>query len=306
MPTISLYQDLLARFESADIYSPDLPHETAETTLNALWQTAAGKPCSAQRTPAMEDHIQDLSSKQELFLQTLVSQRLNGTPLPHLTGRVHFMGLELLYEPGVLAPRPETALLGYSASELIARLPVQNVPVLGVDVGCGCGNISGGIATRHPDLRLFSIDITGPCVEMTRKNVAFLNLGERVTVYKGDLFAPLKETGIEGQADIIVSNPPYIPSSKLQSSHSHLLYHEPKEAFDGGIYGFSVHQRLIKESIAMLKPGGYLLFEFGLGQEKQVSVLLSRTKGYSPVVFRKDDAGNPRVAVVQKLAVMQE
>jgi len=299
MPTNSTYENMLTRLAGAAIYSPDLPDETAESTLRALWLTAAGDPCSAQE--AIKRQLPNLNPEQQSALDALVEERLCNIPLANLTGRVNFLGLELLYEPGVLAPRPETEILGYAASEIAGRIGRQSDTLLGIDMGCGCGNLSCALAARHRSLRLMSIDITDNCVAMTRRNVAFLNLGERITVFHGDLFAPLMDLDIHGNVDFIVSNPPYIPSNKLQSDLSHLLDHEPREAFDGGVYGFALHQRLIRESHGLLKRGGYLLFEFGLGQHKQIDALFRRAKGYSPVEYKTDDNGNPRVAVSCKV-----
>ena len=110
------------------------------------------------------------------------------------------------------------------------------------------------------------------------RNVEHLGLGDRVEVCQGDLFAGLADQGLEGTIDIVVCNPPYISSGRLAGDRAELLEHEPREAFDGGPYGLSIHQRVMADAPRFLKPGGWLLMEFGLGQHRQVKILLDRTQ----------------------------
>jgi release factor glutamine methyltransferase len=298
MPLEPLYSKLLAQLTAGIALSPDLPDETFDATLRALWQAAAGTPCSAHQ--ARELPLQDLTDLQSETLTQLVEERISGVPLAHLTGRVSFMGLELLAEPGVLIPRPETEILGNAVVSLARELCATRDSILIVEIGCGSGNLACGIAVRVPEVRIISIDVSPECVELTRKNVQLFRIDERVTVLLGDLFLPLKGRGIEETVDIVVSNPPYIPSGKLATDHSRLVVNEPREAFDGGPFGFAIHNRLIKESIDFLKPGGTLMFEFGLGQDRQVGTLFARSEGYEPVQFAADAAGRNRIALAKK------
>jgi release factor glutamine methyltransferase len=89
----------------------------------------------------------------------------------------------------------------------------------------------------------------------------------------------------------------------LESECAGLLEHEPREAFDGGPYGLSIHQRVITQSLAFLRPGGQLLFEVGLGQAKQVKILFSRSRAFEDIQFANDPAGNARVIVAKRAAV---
>ncbi len=98
--------------------------------------------------------------------------------------------------------------------------------------------------------------------------------------------------------DLVVMNPPYIPSHVLEATLANLLEHEPRAAFDGGPYGISILTRLLQESPAFLRPGGHLLFEFGLGQAGLVEALVERNRVYSDLRFAGDAQGHPRVAVL--------
>lgn len=208
-------------------------------------------------------------------------------------GTFPFLGLELLVERGVLIPRPETELL---ASEAVRLLP-EDAPVTVIDVCCGSGNVACAIAAKRPKSKVYAADLTGPCVALAKKNVAKLGLSERAEVHQGDLFAPLAGLGLEGQVDLITCNPPYISTSRLEKDRATLLDNEPREAFDGGPYGLSIHMRVIKESAPLLKVGGRLLFEFGLGQDKQMTSLFARAKHFTDLSFVNNAHGAPRVAV---------
>ncbi|MCZ4090871.1 HemK family protein methyltransferase [Ensifer psoraleae] len=211
---------------------------------------------------------------------------------------VRFMDVELELGPDVLVPREETELLGRRAAAVLRNLGAE---ATAIDMCCGSGNLALGIAADIPSARVWGADLTDSTVALARRNVERLALQERVTIRQGDLFAALEGEGLEGAVDLIVCNPPYISTSRLESDSAHLLATEPREAFDGGPYGISIHQRLVREAIAFLKPGGWLLFEFGEGQERQATALLARTKAYGAVTFAMDATGKPRVALVQKL-----
>jgi release factor glutamine methyltransferase len=105
---------------------------------------------------------------------------------------------------------------------------------------------------------------------------------------------------LEGRIDLIVCNPPYISTARLAKDRAPLLEREPVEAFDGGPYGLSIHQRVIKDAPRALRSGGKLLFEIGLGQERQIKLLFGRAPIYKDVHFVEDVEGRPRVAVATR------
>ncbi|WP_027998495.1 N5-glutamine methyltransferase family protein [Sinorhizobium arboris] len=211
---------------------------------------------------------------------------------------VRFMGIELELAPDVLVPREETELLGRSAAAILRE---RTGPAAVIDMCCGSGNLALGIAAEISLARIWGADLTDSTVALARRNVERLSLGDRVVIRQGDLFAALAREGLAGAVDMIVCNPPYISTSRLEGDSAHLLASEPREAFDGGPYGISIHQRLIREAVAFLKPGGWLLFEFGEGQDRQAAALLARTKAYEAVTFAEDSSGRPRVACARRL-----
>ncbi len=201
-----------------------------------------------------------------------------------------FMGLELEWAPGVLIPRPETELLARAALERLDQAARV------ADLCCGCGNLAAIIALAAPASRVVAADISAAATALARRNMARLRVSDRVVVREGDLFSALANDRRDGPFDMIVANPPYISSARLDSEASHLLLDEPREAFDGGPYGLSIHQRLISDAPAFLTPGGRLLFEFGAGQERQVELLFARARSFEDIVFLPDEGGRPRVA----------
>ena len=209
-------------------------------------------------------------------------------------GKVHFMGHELYAAPGALVPRPETELLGAKAIEILrGRGPAPRF----VDMCCGSGNLVCAIAAALPHAVAWASDLTDGTVSLARRNVAKLGLSDRVKVGQGDLFAGLSDLE---PLDAVVCNPPYISTSRLGKDRAELLANEPREAFDGGPYGLTIHQRVIKEAVPFLKPDGWLLFEMGLGQEKQLRLLFQRVKVWGELQFVNDAAGAPRVAFAQR------
>jgi release factor glutamine methyltransferase len=203
--------------------------------------------------------------------------------------KARFMDLQLIAERGVLMPREETELLGATALELLGEAPRV------IDMCCGSGNLACAIAAHRSRARVWASDLTESCVSLARRNAVFTGLQDRIAVRQGDLFEGLCGLGLEGTIDAVVCNPPYISRAKLAGERAALLEHEPREAFDGGPYGLSIHSRVIREALPFLKPGGILLFEIGLGQERQVELLFARSRAYIEITPVANAAGQVRV-----------
>jgi release factor glutamine methyltransferase len=221
----------------------------------------------------------------------------DGTPLAYRRGVQRFLGVDLLVDAGALVPRQETELLGRTALEHVRTLAADGTGVVVIDLCCGCGNLACALAAALAGLRVHAADLTDGCTSLARLNVERLGLQDRVTVHQGDLFAAFDGTQLAGRVDVIVANPPYISSGRLERDRAELARHEPREAFDGGPYGLSIHQRLVNDAVRWLRPGGRLLCEMGAGQGKQLRRLIERAGAYTDVSFACDEAGNERVAM---------
>ncbi len=223
----------------------------------------------------------------------MARRRAAGEPLAYVVGHHKFMGVRLLVAEGALIPRAETELLAGRALEELRRTETPSPRV--IDMCCGAGNLACAIASHWTSAGVWASDLTEACVALARRNAEQLGLPERVRISQGDLFSGLAGLGLEGTVDVIVCNPPYISVGRLASDRAVLLEHEPREAFDGGPYGLSIHQRVVKEALPFLRPGGVLLFEVGLGQDRQVKLLFDRTRRYEDVSLTANAAGEVRV-----------
>jgi release factor glutamine methyltransferase len=225
-------------------------------------------------------------------LHALIEQRLGGTPLAHLTGRQDFMGQVLLASPAALVPRRETEQLGYSAVRRLQSLPVSRPLV--IDVCTGAGNIALGIACHLPQARVMAADLSPDAVSLARQNAAFLDRKD-VVFRCGDLLEPFGEPDLQTAVDMITCNPPYISSARVDGMPAEISRHEPRLAFDGGPFGVKIIRKLIATAPSLLKPGGWLLMEIGLGQGAGVAKMLSTDRQYDQIHTHNDATGQIRV-----------
>ena len=228
----------------------------------------------------------------------MAERRAVGAPLAYVTGREIFMGIEIIAAEGALAPREETELLGNAALAAIRNCGSDAPRV--IDMCCGSGNLACAIAHHMTEAQVWASDLTDGCIAVTRRNVAHVGVSDRVVVAQGDLFAGLSGFDLEASIDVVVCNPPYISQGKLATDRAELLEHEPREAFDGGPYGLSIQQRVVKDALPLLRPGGTLLFEISVGQERQVKMLFERAKTYENICLIANDAGEVRVVTGRK------
>jgi release factor glutamine methyltransferase len=275
---------------------PDKPEETPESTLRALWYTAAGEARSAEA--ARLGDLPPLDTAALATLDALIDRRLGGVPLAHLTGRQRFMDLEMLAAAGALVPRKETELLGEAAIELAHEADRGEATV--VDVCTGCGNIALAVARHVPDARVFGADLSEEAIALARRNAAWLGLEQRVDFRAGDLLAPFDDAEFVGRVDLLTCNPPYISSAKVGQMAAETAAHEPRLAFDGGPLGVTILMRLLQEAPRFLRAGGWLAFEVGLGQGPALVRRLKAAGAWSEVREKADDKGAVRVILARR------
>ncbi len=287
----------LERLAQGLLALPDKPEETPASTLRALWLLAAGAAMSVQA--ATETPLLTLDAAQQARLDAVMALRLAGTPLAHITQRQRFMGMELLAGPQALIPRRETELLGEAAARLLSTMRGRDGAVRVVDVCTGSGNLAIALAARAPDACVFAADLSPDAVALARLNVAHTGLAARVEVREGDLLAPFAEPAFLHRVDLLVCNPPYISSGKLNSMPGEIVDFEPQLAFDGGPFGIRLLQRLIREAPDYLRPGGWLVFEVGLGQAPAIVKRLTPAAGYGELRQVADADGHTRAILAQ-------
>ena len=277
---------------------PDKPEETVAATLRTLWHLAAGNALSVEA--ALRTALSPLDSAAATRLNTLIDQRLTGIPLAHLSGRQHFMGLEMLAGKDALIPRAETELLGGAALALLREMATAQGRVTVVDVCTGSGNLALALAHHEPKARVFAADLSAEAVGLAGRNAAHLGLQERVELRCGDLLEPFNQPQFHGQVDLLVCNPPYISSQRVDTMSGEISGYEPRLAFDGGPLGVRIVQRLIREAPTYLTSGGWLAFEVGLGQGPAVMKRLSASGSFAQQKGVADADGQIRVLLASK------
>jgi len=276
-----IYHKLRNILENRLNFQDDKPEETIDSSLKALWFKASGIPKSAEH--AIELPLPELSEQQVDLLKKLVEKRLNGVPLAYITGRQSFMSIELLTDNRALIPRKETEILGRKALEVCQKLSEIKQCVNILDICCGSGNLGLALAHFLPNVFVFASDLSSEAVELTGENISFLNLNKRVNVRQSDLFSAFETDDYYGKTDLIVCNPPYISSSKVAKMNSEILENEPAMAFDGGMMGFRIIQKLIQEAPKFLSSDGWVIFEVGVGQGPFIIQLCEKSQLYKQI-----------------------
>ncbi len=298
MSNPELYSELYATLCASLRPLPDKPEETPLSCLYALWHTAAGHAVSA--ATALTRSLAVLDHHAEHKLRALVAARLNNKPLAYLTGRQQFMGVDLIASPQAVIPRKDTETLAKTVLNLINKSYVPGRDFIVVDVFTGSGNIPLFLAKLAPGPKYYGCDLSTDAIELARKNAEHLDVGEHVVFMSGDMFAPFGAAEFHGCVDIVCGAPPFISSSKVPAMPSEISQHEPVLAFDAGPYGVSLFVRLIEDAPQLLKPGGWLCFEVGLGQGAAMLRRLDKNPFFVNAQSFCDEKGDLRVVVAQK------
>ena len=227
--------------------------------------------------------------------RALVKQRSQGVPVAYLVGQREFYSLEFQVSPAVLIPRPETEFVVIAALDLLQdELEDVTSPAI-ADVGTGSGCISISIARHHPDCQLTAIDVSPAAMEIAKQNAEQHGVGERIKFVQSDLFA-----SVEGQFDLVVSNPPYIRDDDIDTLVTDVKDHEPRDALAGGPQGTEVTKRLISEAAARLRPNGWLIFEIAPDSQEELLQFIAAHEAFQDGSVTVDLAGLPRIIRAKK------
>lgn len=240
--------------------------------------------CGTSRNDLLAHGDREVFPEQEAGYLTLLEKRARRIPLQYLTGMQDFMGLEFDVNEHVLIPRQDTEIL---VEEALRELR-DGMDILDMCTGSGCILIS--LLRYSNDCTGLGVDISGEALSVAEENARKLLAPDRqVRFLKSDLFE-----GVDGMYDMIVSNPPYIPSSVIPDLTPEVREHEPLSALDGREDGLYFYRRITEECRKYLKPGGMLFYEIGYDQGAVVSEILSR-EGFGEVRVIEDYAGLDRV-----------
>ncbi len=276
-----LFQEGLSRLK-------DLPNPHLEAKLLLL------RAASLSETQFFTFPNKKIPGAQTGEYYKLISKRLTGFPLAYLTGTKEFWSIPFKVAPGVFIPRPETELIVEKVLELSSGRK-ENI----VDIGTGCGNLAISLAKELPQAHIVATDNTTKALKLTKLNASAQKI-KNITFARGNLFSPLKRLQLIGKCDFIISNPPYVPHKEWKTLGREIQDFEPACAFLAGEDGLEIIKKLIQGAPVFLKPGGYLLLEFGYSQKKEILSLFESNSDWKEVNFHKDLSRTHRVVSGKK------
>jgi release factor glutamine methyltransferase len=262
----------------------------------------AGVPAAQAEARWLVEHVvgaPTASCPPEERLEALVRRRLAGEPLQLLLGRWPFRGVELVLEPGVFVPRPETEVVAGIAIDHARRL---GRPTLAAEPCTGSGAIACVLVAEVDGIEVVATDVEPQAVALARRNLAAVRDASgavarrsRAEVHLGDLLDPLP-SGLRGRLDLLVANPPYLPLADRDDLATEVVDHDPAQALFGGPDGHEAVDRLLHAAQDWLAPGGLLVVELDDRRGPEVAVR-ARSLGLLDVRIERDLAGRDRALV---------
>lgn len=252
-----------------------------------LLEAAAG----ASRTDILTDPHRKLSDEQLMTLESYLARREAREPVSHILGRKGFWTIELKVTPDVLTPRPDTETV---VGAVLKALPEdQSADIL--DLGVGSGAILLAILTERPLAHGVGVDISAAALDVARENAALLKLDDRAAF----LHAEWTQDQPDDAFDIVVCNPPYIPTGDIAGLEPEVAQREPHLALDGGADGLDAYRALAPQILRVLKPGALFALEIGHDQGKAVQALMEKA-GADQVTVLGDLGGRDRAVLGRK------
>jgi release factor glutamine methyltransferase len=274
---VSLWTDVRKRLEAAGIDTPVLD-------ARLLLEAGAG----VSRLEIVTDPRREVSDAQADAVNKLTQRREAREPISHIIGRKHFWTLDLAVNAHVLTPRPETEFVVEAG--LQETLPAD-APHRILDLGAGSGAIILALLKDRPNATGVAVDLSDRALEVLRTNAVDLGVADRLKIRPGDWAAD-----IDGRFDLVVSNPPYIPTNDIDGLAPEVARFEPRLALDGGEDGMVAYRIITAALPRLLRPGGAFALEVGLGQAEGVKAM-AEAVGLTTSEPRRDLAGIPRVVV---------
>jgi release factor glutamine methyltransferase len=230
--------------------------------------------------------------------KAMIRRRVRREPVAYITGCREFWSMNLTVSGDVLIPRPETECL---VEQALAELSTEDtaLPLHILDLGTGSGAIILALASSLRRSVCFVSDVSERSLQVARENARRHGLDGRIHFFCGDWTRPLR---LESIFDVIVSNPPYIPTALIKTLEPEIHLHEPLRALDGGDDGLASIRQLIAQAHRFLRPGGRLLLEIGHDQQEAIRHIAVTAGQYEDPLFTKDYAGDIRVVKMIKKA----
>jgi release factor glutamine methyltransferase len=240
-----------------------------------------------------------------------VERRLAGEPLQYVLGRWSFRGLDLIVDPRVLIPRPETEVVAEVAiaeargfylpppRRALRQSTVPGGPFVVADLGTGSGALALALAVELPEAEVWATDVSPAALAVARANLAAVGpAADRVRLAEGMWYEALP-TGLRGRLRVIVSNPPYVTEAEFAGLPPEVRDHEPVGALVAGPTGRESLEHLVAGGLDWLEPGGALVLELAPDQAAAVTAA-AEARGYEAVAVHPDLAGRPRALVARR------
>jgi release factor glutamine methyltransferase len=278
---IKLLRWAASYFKTHDI---DSPRATGEILLaHAL---------GCERIDLYLNFDQPLSGNELKAFKALIKRRIRREPVAYILGVKEFWSLDLEVSKDVLIPRPETECLVEKALEVLSRSgSSQSWRIL--DLGTGSGAIVTALASQQSRHIYFASDKSIQAIRVARKNARRHDLDNLIHYFNADWLTSLNQK--KSALDMIITNPPYIPSRVIEGLQPEIRGYEPMAALDGNTDGLECFQAIINSAHFYLKPGGLLMLEIGHDQQGDVRRIASGCGSYENISCTKDYAGHDRV-----------
>ncbi len=254
--------------------------------LEAEWLLCAAT--GLDRVGLYLNYDKPLNDNELALYRAMISRRAGREPLQHILGSQEFCGLDFEVSADVLVPRYDTEVL---VAEAVSRHPdARSV----LDIGTGSGCIAVSLQKRLPRAAVTATDISERALAVARRNA--IKHGASIEFLCGSLFAPVDGRSFE----LIVSNPPYIPTADIETLDQEVREYDPRCALDGGNDGLDIYRLLIPAAVEHLNRGGWLVVEIGIGQAQDVVRLFQLTGSFEPADIVRDVSGIERVIAAQR------
>lgn len=281
----SLVAEASKRLADAGVPSPE--HDARELVAFAM---------GLERIPAINPEI---TADHARRFEALLARRVAREPLQHIVGSTVFRYATLLVRAGVFVPRPETEVVAQVAIDEASVIAATGHQPLVVDLCCGAGGIALSVATEVPSAVVHAVDASREAVNLTVANARALG-ATRVSVVTGDVADQSLLTDLDGTVDVLVSNPPYIPSDAIPLDPEVRDYDPPAALFGGGVDGLDVPNAVVVAAARLLRPGGLFVMEHADVQGESTRTLAMLTGSFTSIETRQDLAGRDRMLVARR------
>ena len=237
--------------------------------------------------------------------KALIQRRVQREPVAYITGKKGFWDIEVAVSSHVLIPRPDTETLVETALSELTQFQQRpgKSPLKVLELGAGSGAVIISLARTMPGHHYFAVDVSPAAAEITLRNARSLECIPGLSVVTGSWFDPFDP---QAAFDLIVSNPPYIPTRDIETLAPEIQNYEPRLALDGGIDGLDCIVEILSRAVVHLNPGGILLMETGFDQRDSIEALVKTMPMYEGFQSILDEAGHHRVVKIIKRGVLAD